>query len=164
MKFTPKSYIVPITCGLLIVAAGRNNGINRIAPAAQPTVAVQDTSALSTTFKTNGNVPIVPAVERIPLADVQASAADNFLPVAWYKSKHWWKKNAPIIGGAAGGGLIGGLAGGGAGAVIGGAAGAGGGYLYKRHKEHHQRNEMRYRTTNPTPNQYEYSSPAPVKR
>src|SRR5215831_3824399 len=52
----------------------------------------------------------------------------------WYKSRSWWKKNVPIIGGAAGGAAIGGLVGGGKGALIGGAIGGTGGYLYKRHK------------------------------
>jgi outer membrane lipoprotein SlyB len=69
--------------------------------------------------------------------DPQAAGSISYQPVSWYKNKHWWKRNAPIIGGAGGGALVGGLIGGGAGAVVGGAVGGGGGYLYKRHKEHH---------------------------
>ncbi len=69
-----------------------------------------------------------------------------YQPVSsWYKNKHWWKRNAPIVGGAGGGALIGGLAGGGAGALIGGAAGGGGGYLYKRYRNHHNRDKYYYR-------------------
>jgi len=41
----------------------------------------------------------------------------------WYKNHRWWKRNAPIIGGAAGGAAIGGLIGGGKGALVGGAFG-----------------------------------------
>jgi hypothetical protein len=158
MKFTPKSYVVPIICGTLIITAGvRNKTMNRIGPASQPTVALQDTA---TTFKTD--VPVFTAVERIPLAGIQAATRDDVLNVKWYKSKHWWKRNAPIVGGAGGGALIGGLAGGGVGAVIGGAAGAGGGALYKHyHHRHHRGTE--YRTVNPTPNHY-YSSPGHVKQ
>lgn len=162
MKFTPKPYVVPVICGVLIIAsAARNKAINRIEPAFQPTVAGQDTSVAPAMFKTN--VPIITAVERIPLARVQVARTDDVSNVAWYKSKHWWKKNAPIIGGAGGGALIGGLAGGGAGAVIGGAAGAGGGALYK-HYHHHHHHDTEYRTNNSTTNHHEYSSPPPVKR
>ncbi|HEY7387462.1 MAG TPA: hypothetical protein VH640_03065 [Bryobacteraceae bacterium] len=85
--------------------------------------------------------PVVPAVEVTP----QAISA-NILPVThWYKNKHWWKKNAPVVGGAAGGALIGGLAGGGKGLLIGGAVGGGGGYLYKRLNERHHRHEAQKR-------------------
>ena len=66
-----------------------------------------------------------------------------YQPVSsWYKNKHWWKRNAPIVGGAGGGALIGGLAGGGKGALIGGAVGGGGGYAYKRlsHRNRYHRN------------------------
>jgi hypothetical protein len=94
--------------------------------------------------------PVVPtqntfAVERSnPMSvfwayDQQVGGSVSYQPVSWYKNKHWWKRNAPIVGGAGGGALVGGLVGGGAGAVVGGAVGGGGGYLYKRHKEHHYR-------------------------
>ena len=82
------------------------------------------------------NVAVLPAVDRAPAPGLQ-TAQPNYQPVHWYNSKHWWKRNAPIVGGAGGGALIGGLAGGGAGALIGGAAGAGGGALYKHY--HHRR-------------------------
>jgi uncharacterized protein YcfJ len=162
MNFTPKFCVVPIICGILIIAPdGRNKANKSIDPA---TVAVQNISATSKILRTSGNISIIPAVERIPLAGDHVVTTNDFSTVAWYKNKHWWKKNAPIIGGAAGGGLIGGLAGGGTGAVIGGAVGAGGGYLYKHHKEHHQHHDTQYRTTNPTPNHYEHSAPTRVRQ
>jgi hypothetical protein len=146
MNFTPKSNVVPIVCGILIItAAGWNEAVNRSGSAPVVTNAVQEASATPTLFQTNGNVAIIPAVERIPSANIQKAQAQTFLPVVWYKNKHWWKRNAPIIGGAAGGGLIGGLAGGGKGLIIGGAAGAGGGYLYKHYKGHSHHHNSEYR-------------------
>jgi hypothetical protein len=96
------------------------------APASLPPAAEYNSSAL----------PVFPAV-LFSLSALPNSAPESYETVSWYKSKHWWKRNAPIIGGAGGGALIGGLAGGGTGALIGGAVGGGGGYLYKRHREHH---------------------------
>jgi hypothetical protein len=90
---------------------------------------------------TGGHFQIVPAVARD--TGSATSHSQQFQLAHWYNNKHWWKRNAPIIGGAGGGALVGGLAGGGTGAVIGGAAGAGGGYLYKRlrHNHHHPHHE-----------------------
>ena len=86
---------------------------------------------------------ILPAVELIPAPGLQTSGPAHFQLAAWYKNKHWWKRNAPIVGGAAGGALIGGLAGGGKGVLIGGAVGGGGGYLYKRLHHRHYNHEAR---------------------
>jgi Glycine zipper len=82
--------------------------------------------------------PVIPAVEQTPGGGPTGAAQENYIHLShWYNNKYWWKRHAPIIGGAAGGGLIGGLAGGGKGALIGGAAGAGGGALYKHYKDKH---------------------------
>jgi len=125
MKFTPK-----IGAGILTIAAlGLTGSVNHVALAQAPAQQV---------FQTDSRARMTPAVEVIPAVDSQRTTRQDYLPVtAWYKDKGWWKRHAPIIGGAAGGGLIGGLAGGGKGALIGGAAGAGGGYLYKHYHEHH---------------------------
>jgi hypothetical protein len=89
---------------------------------------------------------VVPAAEMAPGAGLQGPAQANIqLVTHWYSNKHWWKKNAPIVGGAAGGALIGGLAGGGKGLLIGGAVGGGGGYAYKRLEERHHRHEAQKR-------------------
>lgn len=79
------------------------------------------------------------AVAQARASDSAGSRPQHYQKAHWYNNEHWWKRNAPIIGGAGGGALIGGLAGGGSGALIGGAAGGGGGYLYKRmrRKHHH---------------------------
>ena len=128
MKFTPKFNVVPIVCGVLaITAVGLNEAVNRVGSTPAPIVVMQNT-AVQESFQTNGHARIIYAVEQIPPASTQRVTGENFLPVAWYKNKYWWKRNAPIIGGAAGGALIGGLAGGGKGLIIGGAVGGGGGY------------------------------------
>lgn len=96
-----------------------------------------------------GSVPVTVTSGLLPASGLQTAA--QVLPASdWYKSKAWWKRHAPIIGGAAGGGAVGGLLGGGKGAIIGGAAGAGGGYLYERHRDrslHHARGNTANRTT-----------------
>lgn len=82
-------------------------------------------------------------VGAVSASDWRTPRSDLYVPVvSSSKSKHWLKRNAPILGGAGGGALVGGLVGGGTGAVVGGALGAGGGYLYKRH-QHHRRERYR---------------------
>ncbi len=99
----------------------------QIAPA--PVVLAQNT------FVVERSLPMNVVLTSAP----QAAGSFSYQPVSsWYKNKHWWKRNAPIIGGAAGGALVGGL-GGGPGALVGGAVGGGGGYLYKRYKQHAKR-------------------------
>jgi len=119
--------------------------------------AILTAALIAATTASVSRVPLVPVAPRqMVLAseitstpDFRSAGSGYYQPVSsWYSSKHWWKRNAPIVGGAGGGALVGGLVGGGAGAVIGGAAGAGGGYLYKRHKDHHRHhhyNEYNYK-------------------
>jgi osmotically inducible lipoprotein OsmB len=130
MNFTPKLLIGSLAAILMLgVAVGwmASSG-NYPAPAPQAVVAAGYYGAAIT-----------------PALDV-GQAGSSYQPVkSWYKRKSWWKKNAPIVGGAGAGALVGGLVGGGKGAIIGGAAGGGGGYLYKRHKRHHDRDKYYYR-------------------
>ena len=160
MKFTPKFNVRPVACGILALG-----GLGWIAWAA-PAPATQEALAVQDSFRSYG-ASIIPAVEVIPPADVQRSTAEhnNIILAHWYNNKYWWKRHAPIVGGAAGGALIGGLAGGGTGALIGGAAGAGGGYVYKHYRDKHHRGEAyrynhgeAYRSTQPVPQRpaYEY--------
>src|SRR5262245_22681145 len=126
MKFTPKVFI-----GILgvLLALGVAIGMS-IHPSRVPS---------STAVVVQDNAAVIPAVQI-------GSASDYYQPVSsFYKNKSWWKRNAPIIGGAGGGALVGGLIGGGKGALIGGAVGGGGGYLYKRHKRHEQYRKYGYR-------------------
>ncbi len=149
MKFTPKFNVVPIACGILTIAAvGWHESVNRVGSVQTPTAVMQQ-AAVQESFPANNSVPIMPAV-LIQSTGAQEATVQN--SSAWYKNKHWWKKNAPIIGGAAGGGLIGGLAGGGKGLIIGGAAGAGGGYLYKhfKHHDHHDHYDHHHGTAYPS--------------
>jgi hypothetical protein len=152
MKFTPKINVGLAASGILTIAAvGLIAWVSYVAPAA-PIVVKQEPLAVQESFQTSGRGSIIPAVELIPAAGLQRATAEDYLPIsAWYKSKNWWKRHAPIIGGAAGGGLIGGLAGGGKGAIIGGAAGAGGGYLYKHMRDRNHRHSTAYRASKPTP-------------
>jgi hypothetical protein len=142
-----------VASGILAITAAGLTGVAYVPPTSARIVAVQEASA----SKTMDRIPVIPAVELMPAAgSFQKTTPDNYLTLsAWYKSKRWWKRNAPIIGGAAGGGLIGGLAGGGTGAVIGGAAGGGGGYLYKHMKERRYRRSTQHRSSKPTPRQPE---------
>ena len=155
MKFTSKINVGAVASMVLAVAAlGSIAWLSRVAPA--PPVGRQDTLALQESFEKYGRAPIIPAVDLIPAASLQQGAAPDtsYIPVsAWYKDKGWWKRHAPIIGGAAGGGVIGGLAGGGKGALIGGAAGAGGGYLYKHLRDHNHHHGTAYRSGKATPQQ-----------
>ena len=138
MNFTPKTSVGPVVSGILTIAVvGLIGWASRVASVSSPIVAIHDPFAMQESLQTSDPVLIIPAVERSP--SLQTVRPDYYQPIsAWYKSKHWWKRNAPIVGGAAGGALIGGLAGGGKGAFIGGAAGGGGGYLYKRLNHHHR--------------------------
>jgi hypothetical protein len=142
MKFTPKANFRPIATGMLAIAVGLSGWAGDVS-AFSGIVAIEGAFAGQETIPTADHLRIVPVAA---LAQAPASQAPHYsqsvMPKQqhkehWYKNKHWWKRNAPIIGGAGGGALVGGLAGGGTGALIGGAAGGGGGYLYKRLKRNH---------------------------
>jgi hypothetical protein len=141
MNFTPKLRVGPIAGGALIVAAvGLIGPARHVAPV--PIVATQNSFAAPESYQPYHLAPIISAVDVAPALGVESVKPDYYLPVThWYNSKHWWKRNAPIVGGAAGGALVGGLVGGGTGAVVGGAVGAGGGYIYKRSTHHHHYEE-----------------------
>jgi hypothetical protein len=147
MNFTPRSNVGHIvTVVLTIAVVGLIGSVSRRASVPPSIVVTQDALAMQRSLQTNDPVAIVPAVELAPGPSLQTVRPDyDYQPISsWYKNKHWWKRNAPIVGGAAGGALIGGLAGGGKGALIGGAAGGGGGYLYKRLKHHYHRSPSQH--------------------
>lgn len=132
MHFTSKLNLRRAVGGILIAPVlGLTGWVNPVIAAPAP---VQ-------TRQASDIVAVLPAVDQAPAPGLQTAKPDNYQLIHWYGSKHWWKRNAPIVGGAGGGALIGGLAGGGAGALIGGAVGAGGGALYKHYSHrHHYRN------------------------
>jgi hypothetical protein len=146
MNFTPKKGVRSGIAAILAVAVvGLIGWVQRTASG--PIAVTQQTNTVEQSLQTGDSVPVLPAVDNLVMSQT-TMAQYSYQPVSSrYKSKHWWKRNAPIIGGAGGGALIGGLAGGGTGAVIGGAAGAGGGALYKhyhhRHHNHHYYNDYR---------------------
>jgi Glycine zipper len=118
MKFTLKLYLVSVLGVLLAIGEAGSTS----------------THSSGVTVAATSTVQADPA--RMPAVQLGTASA-YYQPVThWYKDRHWWKRNVPIIGGAAGGAAIGGLFGGGKGAIIGGAIGGTGGYLYKRHKRH----------------------------
>jgi hypothetical protein len=147
MNFTPKTFVGTLVSGILTIAVvGLNGPAQQVAPAPGPIIAMQEAHGEQQSLQAGNPVAIIPAVEFTSASRLETGRPEYYQPVThWYKNKHWWKRNAPIIGGAAGGGLIGGLAGGGKGALIGGAAGGGGGYLYKR-VHHHHSEERAHRT------------------
>jgi hypothetical protein len=137
MNFTPKTNVGPVVRGILTIAVVGLIGwwVSNIAPAPAPIAATQNAFPVQESLQAHDYVP---AVEPAPALGLQTARPEYYQPISWYKSKHWWKRNAPIVGGAGGGALIGGLAGGGKGALIGGAVGGGGGYLYKRSRHNHR--------------------------
>jgi len=140
MNFTPRIICGPALRGILIISvvAGLIEWVSHVAPAPAPITATKDAFSVQ---QASDLVPIVPAVEWTPIPGLQTAKPQYYQPISsWYENKHWWKRNAPIIGGAGGGALIGGLAGGGKGALIGGLVGGGGGYAYKRYRHHHHHN------------------------
>ena len=146
MKFTPQSNTGAVIGGVLAIAMGLAGiGRSAVRSSVDPSQASLDQRAAEEWD--TGRVQLTPAVDWAPARAAGTAQQEDYRPVSsWYKSKHWWKKNAPIIGGAAGGAVVGGLVGGGHGALIGGALGAGGGYAYKRLKHHHSEPAYRHST------------------
>jgi hypothetical protein len=150
MDFTPKIKARPVACGMLaITAAGLIGWVGHLIPSPAPIVATHDVFAERSSLQTIDRLQNVPAEELARARGLEMIRHQYYQPISWYRNKGWWKRNAPIVGGAGGGALIGGLAGGGKGALIGGLAGGGGGYLYKRlkqrHDQHHHSVNHRYR-------------------
>jgi hypothetical protein len=144
MNFTSKVKLGFVACGILITAAATAliGWASHLILAPAPIVTMRDTFAKQDSIRTSDHLQINRrGVALTQSPDLRANRAEYYQTIAWYNSKHWWKKNAPVVGGAAGGALIGGLAGGGTGAIIGGAAGGGGGYLYKHFKDHDHHQE-----------------------
>ena len=110
MNFTPKINVRSVISGMLTIAVvGLIGWVSCVASASSPIVAAQDTFAVKASLQASDPVPVVPAVELGAYAVSKRSDLNYYQPVgSWYKSKHWWKGNAPIVGGAAGGALIGG--------------------------------------------------------
>ena len=134
MVFTSKSGVKTVAGVILATALGVNGSTRCV----DPTLArIQVAFALQKSCQPDEQSLVVPAMLQAHAPVPHTVLVGLQHDMAWYKTKHWFKKNAPIIGGAGGGAIIGGLAGGGRGAIIGGAAGGGGGYLYKRLKRNH---------------------------
>ena len=121
MNFTPKRNVGTVVGWILAIAVvGMIGWVSHVAPAGAPVAATPNALAVQERLQTSDNVR---GVEVAPAVELRTDQLPYYQPVSsWYKNKHWWKRNAPIVGGAAGGALIGGLAGGGKGALIGGAA------------------------------------------
>jgi hypothetical protein len=134
MNFTPKTNVRPVVRGILTIAVvGLIGWVSHFGSASAPIAATQNGFAVQEPFQSDN----VPSMEQALGPGYQTGRSEYYQPISgWYKNKHWWKRNAPIVGGAAGGALIGGFVGGGKGALIGGAVGGGGGYLYKRSRHH----------------------------
>jgi hypothetical protein len=136
MDFTPKIGVKRSLYGMLAMAVvGFMAWVSE--PAPTQIAATHDTLALHESYQTSNAMLVMPAAER-PIGYLRSANSEYYQPIShWYNNKHWWKRNAPIIGGAGGGALIGGLAGGGTGALVGGAIGGGSGYAYKHYRSHH---------------------------
>ena len=137
MNFTSRINTASVISGfLIIVLAGLIGWVHHVVSVPAPMHPEQYTFANQNSFPMSDAGRLAPEVTPTPAFQTPGGA--YYQPVAsWYKNKHWWKRNAPIVGGAGGGALVGGLVGGGTGALIGGAVGGGGGYVYKRSRHHH---------------------------
>jgi hypothetical protein len=136
MNFTSKNTVGRAVSGVVIAAVvGLTGWVHHVDPVLAPTTAGQTTFAVQKTFTNDSRRMDSEVAPSLPF---QMPGGAYYQPISsWYKNKHWWKRNAPIVGGAGGGALVGGLVGGGTGALVGGAVGGGGGYLYKRSRHHH---------------------------
>jgi hypothetical protein len=133
MHFT---HVDKIGIGVLTIATIAWVGHDLPAPIAP----AQNTIAVERPVAVTPQSPTTLSFDSVGAMNMPVASGYSYQPISsWYKNKHWWKRNGPIVGGAGGGALIGGLAGGGTGALIGGAIGGGGGYLYKRHESHHRK-------------------------
>jgi len=143
MTLTLKSGVKAIAGVILVTALVVNGWAGHVGPTRTRT---QAAFAGQGSSQQHEQLPIIPAMLQAQSPVPQMVLVEHQHEKAWYKNKHWWKRNAPIIGGAGGGAIIGGFAGGGTGAIIGGAAGGGGGYLYKRlkHSPHHEHQQQNY--------------------
>jgi hypothetical protein len=138
MNFTPKIDVRVVRGILILAAVGLVGSVGHVAYTPVPVPATQSAFAGQESFQTSDAVMIIPEAGLATVPGFQTTRPDYYQPVThWYNSKGWWKRNAPIVGGAGGGALVGGLVGGGKGALIGGAVGGGGGYLYKHYHHHH---------------------------
>ena len=135
MNFTPNNFRSVVYGTLTVAVVGLISWASHVAPT--PIAAKHDAAVLQGSFQANNPVLVIPALRVTRAPGFRTPRTEYYQPVSWYGSKHWWKRNAPIVGGAAGGAMVGGLAGGGTGALIGGAIGGGGGYAYKRYRHHH---------------------------
>jgi len=134
MMWTPKLRIGSVIRTTVAVAAvGLLGWLSQVTPGTQSAIVTHET------------IPVISNIHLIPAIDVGTTYPRYYLPVTtWHGTKHWLKKNAPIVGGAGAGAVIGGIAGGGTGALIGGAAGGGAGYIYKRATHHHHYHHNSY--------------------
>jgi hypothetical protein len=142
MKFTPKIKLGRVVSGSLTVAVlGLMGWGYHVFPPTAPIGARQRAFAVHESFPTSQS-----GVEVASAVAFQTTGGVYYQPISsWYKNKHWWKRNAPIVGGAGGGALVGGLVGGGTGALVGGAIGGGGGYLYKHSRDHRNNHHYSHR-------------------
>ena len=147
MNFTSNAKLGFVASGILTIAAATAliGWASHLILASAPAVTMHDAFAKQDSIRTTNHLQIDHrGVELTQSSVLGTERSEYYQTIAWYNSKHWWKKHAPIVGGAAGGALIGGLAGGGTGAIIGGAAGGGGGYLYKHFKDHGHHHESHH--------------------
>jgi len=158
MQFTEKKNGRFVFTGILAIAAlALIAWVTSLGPAPSAIAAAPGLLALADTYQAAAPASIISAVDVTPATRLTNASPQYYQPVsAWYKNKHWWKRNAPIVGGAGGGALIGGLAGGGKGALIGGAIGGGGGYAYKRLRHHERKRQYQKNYQNAPQNQYHH--------
>jgi hypothetical protein len=97
MNFTSKAKLGFVAYGILTMAAATAliGWASPLLLAPAPIVTMRDTFAKQDSIRTSDHLQINHrGVALTQSPDLRANRAEYYQPIAWYNSKHWWKKQA----------------------------------------------------------------------